>query len=61
MTMEGLDVGPSGDIPEAEGLVVGGGDEEARVGGEGEVGDALVVAMEVVERSEGGAGVGDVE
>lgn len=59
VAMEGLEAGPCGDVPEAEGLVVRGGGEEAGVGGDGEVRDTLLVALEVVGGGEGGGGVSD--
>lgn len=61
VTVEGLYEGPSGNVPEAEGLVVGGGDKEPRVGGEGEVGDALLVTLVLLHRRQAkavGVGVG---
>lgn len=56
MTKEGFDMVTGGDIPDPDGLIVGAGDEEAGIGGEGEVGDALVVAEEFVEERESGIG-----
>lgn len=56
MPVKGFDDGPSCDVPEAEGFVVGGRDNEAGIRGEGKVGDALFVAMEVMERSDWGTG-----
>ena len=44
-----------------EGLVVEGRDKKSGVGREREVGNALVVAMEVVERGEGGTTIGEIE
>jgi hypothetical protein len=54
--VKGFDGGPSCDVPEAEGFVVGGRDNEAGIRGEGKVGDALFVAVEVMERSDWGSG-----
>lgn len=51
---EGFDEGAGGDVPDADGAIVGGGGKEAAVGGEGHVGDAGVVAMELVVGSVGG-------
>lgn len=49
---ERLDERSGGDVPEANGFVVGGGDEESRIGREGDIGDAEFVAGEFVERGE---------
>lgn len=48
-----------GGVPNFDGFVVGSGGEEAGIGGEGEVGNALVVAVEVVEKGERGGGEGE--
>lgn len=51
----------SRNIPDSDGLIVGGGGDEAGVGGEGDVGDALVVAGKFMgegKRGFAGAGVG---
>lgn len=61
MALQRLYEGPRRHVPEAEGLVVGGGDEEAGVGGEGEVRHALLVPRVLLHRGEGeaiGVGVG---
>lgn len=47
-----------GHVPDAYGFVVGGGGDVTGVGGECDVGDALVVADEFVEEGAGGCGPG---
>ena len=63
MAAEGFDELAGGDVPEAEGLIVRGRDHETRVGGKGEVGDALVVALEGLGGGDGRrcVGVGEIK
>lgn len=49
---EGFQAKAGGNVPEAEGFVIGGGNEESGVGREGEVGNPQFVAGEFVERGE---------
>lgn len=65
MALESFDLGAGGDVPEANGLVVGSRDKETGVGREGNIGDALLVALKFMERSKrrsrrigGGKGIG---
>lgn len=56
VTAEGLHAlaGGGACVPDAEGTVVGGGADVVRVGGPGEVGDALGVTKEALDEGEGG-------
>lgn len=56
MIKEGFDMVIGGDILDFDGFIVGVGDEEVGIGGEGEVGDVLVVVEEFVEERESGIG-----
>lgn len=59
VAVEGFDQRTSGNVPETERFVVGSRNKEPGVGGEGDVGDALVVAGVFMDRSESGSGGGE--
>lgn len=54
MAIKRLDKGPRRDVPKAKSLIVGGGYKKTRIRGESQVGDALFMALELLDWGQSG-------